>query len=39
MYRCIDRFRCFYLHFQLKNHLFANPLPSSFGHPRLREWA
>jgi len=36
MYRYIDRYRCFYLYFQLKNHQFENPLPRGFGHPCLR---
>ena len=36
MYRYIDRFRCFYLYFQLKNHQFENPLPRNFEHPCLR---
>ena len=36
MYIYIDRYRCFYLYFQLKNHPFEKPLPGNFGHPCLR---
>ena len=36
MYRYIDRFRCFYLYFQLKNLLFEKPLRGGLGHPCLR---
>ena len=39
MYIYIDRYRCFYLYFQLKNHKFENPLPGNFEHPRLRRGA
>ena len=36
MYIYIDRYRCFYLYFQLENHPFEKPLPGNFGHPCLR---